>query len=71
MKIELTEQQARSVAAIAQQGLEIEALRDSKSKTMNPGDTSAAYAGMSILNRAWRQATNTAEPADLASSTDG
>ena len=73
MNIELTEQQARSVAAAARNGLIAQqaGVRTSGTKRLNAGDTAAAFRAADILDAAWRRATNTEEPATMGDSSDG
>lgn len=71
MNIELTEQQARSVAAAARVGLKVVQTGLVAGQDMNPGDTAAAYVGVDILDRAWQESTGYEEPAGPGDSTDG
>lgn len=57
MNIELTEQQARSVAEAARQGLRVMAASIGVG-SMNPGDTDAAHKAVRVLDEAWQSATN-------------
>jgi hypothetical protein len=56
MRIELTEQQARSVAEAARQGMKV-VQAGIAAGSMNPGDQAAAFRGIEILDNAWQVAT--------------